>query len=122
MDREDIRLLLDIQSKAYNDALKSFMRELSLTQKQTEAMVRDLRKSLEFSQGEVDDLRKTLAEQEKQRKSDEMTIRNLMQEIAELRDEQKITKEAVNRLDDHSRRRNVKIGLPEVPGENPEQT
>lgn len=118
---EDIRTALEIQQKAYRELIDVVRSSLTDRINQLEAHHSELTVSLQFTQKEVDDLKKTSEE-----KDDE--ISKLKKEIAEMKnrkyeEEMDVIKKKLNYQEDYSRRNNLRIdGLEEDPGENWEMT
>lgn len=118
---EDIRIALEVQQKAYRDLIDVVRSTLNDRIKQLEANHTELTVSLQFTQKEVDDLKKTSAEKDEE-------INKLKKEIVEQKnkkyeEEMDVIKKKLNYQEDYSRRNNLRIdGLEEDPGENWEIT
>lgn len=114
---EDIRTALEIQQKAYRELIDVVRATLTDRIKQLEANYGELTVSLQFTQKEVDDLKKTSEVKDEE-------ISKLKKEIAELKnrkyeEEMDVIKKKLNYQEDYSRRNNLRIdGLEEDPGEN----
>lgn len=86
--------------------------------------VDELRRSLEFTQGEVDDLRGEVKELEKEKAADKTIIQNLRRQCQTTGENCEVLEDRCDYLEDYSRRNNVHItGMEERPGgETWEQT
>ena len=60
MERDDIIALLDVQRKVFNDLVDRLQREIKSDRQEANKTISDVVKSLEFSQAEVEDLKRKL--------------------------------------------------------------
>ncbi|KAK4326741.1 hypothetical protein Pmani_002759 [Petrolisthes manimaculis] len=111
---EDIRIALEVQQKAYRDLIDVVRSTFNDRIKQLETNHNELTASLQFTQREVDDLKKTSTEKDEE-------INRMKKEIAELKnrmyeEEMEVIKKKLNYQEDYSRRNNIRIdGLEEDP-------
>ncbi|KAK4322452.1 hypothetical protein Pmani_006792 [Petrolisthes manimaculis] len=111
---EDIRIALEVQQKAYRDLIDVVRSTFNDRIKQLEANHNELTASLQFTQREVDDLKKTSTEKDEE-------INRMKKEIAELKnrkyeEEMEVIKKKLNYQEDYSRRNNIRIdGLEDDP-------
>ena len=123
MNREDLKLLLDSHTGAFKSALEVFVTQMTNKQDQFQEKIIELKTSLEYSQKDIDDLKKEITQLKNEKKKDEEKIKHLEGENLEYI--QKIGELEVrcNNLDDASRKNNIRIdGLSEDGGETWEQT
>lgn len=118
---EEIKLALEVQQRAYKDLIEVVRSTLSDKIKQLEASNTELIVSLQFSQKEIDDLKKTCLKQDEK-------IIVMKKEIVELKnnkleEELSTIKKRMDYQEDYSRRKNLRIdGIDENQGENWEMT
>ena len=111
MEREEILTLLDIQRKYFNDSLDRLQRQFTDSLKDADKRINDVITSLEYTQSRLDDA------------LDGCTIRQLTNENERMKMQLRETKDRLDYLDDQSRRNNLRFsGVPELPGENWEQS
>lgn len=119
VSRDDLKLMLEIQQKAYKDATELLMTEVTNRMRHLEQRNQELVHSLEFTQREVDGL-----------KSDNSVMKeelcNLKKELAKKTDADEKINKINDRLDyqeDYSRRNNLRFdGLEEKSNESWEAT
>ena len=123
MDVTALKTALAAQDQAYRSALELFLNQINENMKSLQTTVTDLTTSLEFSQGEIADLKKEVEILKEEKKSDEKTIRELTEGY---QNSQKLIKDMEDRCnyqEDYSRRNNLQIiGVEEQAGETWEQT
>lgn len=124
MDVEMFKLLLSTQDQAYRGALEIMMKQIHEEVGSLRSTVDDLRKSLEFTQGEVDNLRTEVKKLEKEKAADKTIIQDLRKQCHTANENCEILEDRCDYLEDYSRRNNVHItGMEERPGgETWEQT
>lgn len=124
MDAETIKLLLSTQDQAYRGALEIMMKQVHEEMRSLKTTVDDLKRSLEFTQCEVDDLRKEVKRLEKEKSADKTIIDDLKKQCQTADGNFEVLEDRCDYLEDYSRRNNVHIiGLEERPGgETWEQT
>ncbi|KAK4309380.1 hypothetical protein Pmani_018985 [Petrolisthes manimaculis] len=107
---EAIKVLLEAQNNSFKRALDVIVEQLNSRIKATEETVRDLTRSLEFSQAEVKDLQSQVSELMKRDNSNKDIIETLKRKICEL-------EQRSNYQKDYNRRCNLRIsGVPEQQG------
>ena len=113
--KEDIQKMLEMQSKAYNDATSLLFSSLSNRLDEQNKHIIELQHSLEFSQEEIKDL-KTKNELLKSDLSDKLKKMDYLENLClKLQDR-------LDHQEDYSRRKNLKIeGIEEIPKENQEK-
>lgn len=119
-----IKTMIDSQNQAYKGSLEAFMKQVSDNVKGLETVINDLKRSLEFTQKEVEDLKHEQKQHIQERKKDQERIYQLKEELQTC---DKVIKELEGRAnyqEDYSRRNNLQIiGIEERPqGETWEQT
>lgn len=123
MDSATLKTVLASQDQAYKGALDACMKTVNDKLTSSDNTIKELVRSLEFTQGQVEDLRNQVNRLEQQKKDNEMTI-------TKLNDELKLNKQATESLEartnyqeDYNRRNNLQIvGLEEQTNESWEQT
>lgn len=104
---EEIKLLLEVQQKAYHDSVKMLVSSINERMKHQEDKINDLVVSLQFSQKELDDLKSVNAVQKEeilQLKKDKASLK--------IREIENAIEKINNRQDyqeDYSRRNNIRI-------------
>lgn len=124
MDTEAIKLLLSTQDQAYKGALEIMLKQVYDEMRSMKSTVDELRRSLEFSQGEVDDLKKEVKRLEKEKTADKTIIQELEKQSQTADETLETLEDRCDYLEDYSRRNNVHItGMEESPeNETWEQT
>ena len=127
MGSDDLKLMFELHSKGYKDALEIFVAEqnkkIDLMEQRFRSAenkmrkeVEELQRSLEFSQKDIEDHKQRLLDLEKENETKDTKIKDLEAEIVELNEKH-------NYLEDASRRQNVRIfGIPENPEGVPPET
>ena len=112
-----LKLLLQTQADAYRDGLNRLQDEVRELKRDHQDEIRELKKSLEFSQGIIDDLESRL-------KNLSSSLTGELREITKSNtSEIKQLNTQVNKLEDYSRKPNIRIdGVEEHVNENSEQT
>ena len=118
-----IKTLIDNQSQVYNGifetTLKQFMNKIS----ELEHTVMDLKNSLEFSQSEIDKLKKDIINLKEEKQVNDAGISEIKSKQRECVEAVQAAATRCNAIDDHLRRNNVMIdGLPEDGAETSEIT
>lgn len=112
--KEDISKILDIQSKAYNEATTLLFSSLTKRLDDQYKLINDLRVSLEYTQAELKDTKDT----NNLLKSDLLDCKKKMENYLGTISNMQLK---LDSLEDYSRRNNIKInGIDEEPGENNE--
>lgn len=124
MDASMIKALLESQERAYKSAMDMVVQQMNDRIMKLESTVAELTASLQFSQGEIDDLKSTIKEHEKEK---QVTKDKMVQQeaaINSLKSENESLEERCNFMEDYSRRNNIRItGVEEQSGsETWEQT
>ena len=118
ISRAEVLALLEGVRGNVNDSSSRAM------QMNNDAMTRigELTKSLEFTQGQVDDFKKMLDTSVHENNKLRLDNVNMHREMVEIKEEMERIKRQVDYLDDYSRRNNLRIsGLPESPRETWQQ-
>ena len=113
MTPEELRLLLDVHSEGYLRALESMMKEwrekydkledkLHKMEKKHNDEVKELKRSLEFSQKDIEDMKGEILELQRINQENDTTITDLQTITKEL-------EERANYQEDASRRDNLRI-------------
>lgn len=111
-----LKTILASQDEAYKGALDLFMKNINEKLRDNDNVIKDLTRSLEFTQAEVQDLKQQVTRLESEKQED----KNI---ICTLRKSAETLEARANYMEDYSRRKNLHIsGLEERPGENWEQT
>lgn len=124
MDLSVIKTMLDCQDKAYRNSLELFLNQINEKIHSFESTVNDLRRSLEFTQGEVDDLKGEVRSMERERIVDKETIRVMKEDLQVKTHKIQELEDKIIYQEDYNRRKNLQItGLREQQhGETWEQT
>ncbi|KAK3884855.1 hypothetical protein Pcinc_010896 [Petrolisthes cinctipes] len=110
MEIEAIKVLLEAQNNSFKSALDFIVEQLNSRIKATEETVRDLTRSLEFSQAEVKDLQSQVIELVKKDNINKDIMETLKRKICEL-------EQRSNYQEDYNRRCNLRFsGVPEQRG------
>ena len=124
MDATVIKALLDSQERAYKSALEVVIKQMNDQMAKMDNKISDLTTSLEFTQREVDELKKNIKTHEKEQNDAKITKEKLTQQVetSDLKISELVGR--VNQQEDYSRRMNVRfIGVEEnANSENWEQT
>ena len=117
-------MLLATQDQAYKGALETMMKQVYDKISSLESTVGELKRSLEYTQGEVDDLKTEIKTLNKEKEADKTTIQDLQNKCKDAGEKITNLEDRCNYLEDYSRRNNVHItGIEERPdGETWEQT
>ena len=124
MDIETLKLLLSTQDQAYRGAMELMLTQVHEEISSLKSTVGELRRSLEFTQAEIDDLRGEVKQLEKEKAADKSTIQELMKQCRDTGENCEILEDRCDYFEDYSRRNNIHItGMEEIPGgESWEQT
>ncbi|KAK3885657.1 hypothetical protein Pcinc_010143 [Petrolisthes cinctipes] len=110
MEIEAIKVLLEAQNNSFKSALDVIVEQLNSRIEATEETVRDLTRSLEFSQAEVKDLQSQVIELVKKDNINKDIMETLKRKICEL-------EQRSNYQEDYNRRCNLRFsGVPEQRG------
>ena len=109
---QNLKVMLELQADAYKNSLMMVHNDVKELRKNNETEIQDLRKFLDYSQKQIEEMEnklKTLESREQKFKQQEEVIMAL--------------KNQVNNQENYSRRNNIWIdGVEELPNENYEQT
>ena len=107
-----LKLLLEVQAKGYNDSIDRLHREMSDMKKHYDDKIRDLEISLEYSYKAMDEIKTS------------MTPKDIFVKLEDKsRDELQRLDSRINRQEDYSRKHNLRIdGLDESKSETSQQT
>lgn len=124
MASPDITELLKSQERAYKGAMEVMVTNLTQRIHALETTVSALTASLEFSQQEIDELKKDMKDNDKEKLAAKKTIESLTDQLESSKQIIRNMEERINYQDDYSRRHNIRIsGMAEsVTGETWEQT
>lgn len=116
MDQATLKAVLAAQDEAYKGALDVFMKDINTKLRDNDNVIKELTRSLEFTQAEVLDLKQQVTRLEREKQEDRVTLTTLRKSAEDL-------EARANYQEDYSRRNNLHItGVDERPGENWEQT
>ena len=127
MTPEELKLLLDVQSEAYQRNMESFLKLMNEKieksektardlQRKTEVEMEELRRSLQYSQDEIDEYKQRVQKLEEEKTALEQQVKDLAATTTTLQDD-------VSYMSDQSRRNNVRItGMADKEGETWENT
>ncbi len=119
VSREELKLLLEVQQKAYKDAMEILVGDVTDRLRKLEKQNDQLRGSLEYTQKEVDTLKsdnEKLKEELCDLKKDVMKKSGIAEKMNEIQDR-------LNYQEDYSRRNNIRLdGIEERPNESWEET
>lgn len=123
VDIDVLKTLLDCQDKAYKGALELFLKQVNDQVKSCETSVKDLTRSLEFTQNEVDELRGVVNQLKQDKEDAKNKIKSLTDDLQAKNDKIKELEEKSIYQEDYNRRNNLQIfGLAEEPRETWEKT
>ena len=123
MERDDVIALLDIQRKVFNDVIERIQQEIKSNRDENNEKIVELVKSLEFSQSEIEDLKKKMETTCKEKLNYERQVTILTEENKTLKKKLDDLEERADYLDDQRRQVNLRFsGIPEDEGENWQQT
>lgn len=124
MASADFTELLKSHERAYKSAMEVMVKHLTERIQNLESTVSSLTTSLEFSQREIDDLKKALKDYDKEKLANMKMNEALTDQIKSSKQEVKNMEERLNYQEDYSRRNNIRIsGMAESgSGETWEQT
>lgn len=124
MDASLFKSMLESQERAFKTALDVVVKQMTDRMNQLESKASELTTSLEFSQREIDDLKSSKKECEKELKAANSKIENLLAQLDSNSGKIKQLQDKVNYQEDYSRRNNIRInGMEEQgSGETWEQT
>lgn len=123
MDSDTITTILEAQDRAYRAALEICQKQVNEKVNSLETTVRELRRSLEFSQQEVDELQREVKQLEREGEAKKATLQELKNQCSAADGTARELEDRCNYLEDYSRRNNIHItGLEEKPEETWEQT
>ena len=119
---QTLKLLLETQSDGYKDAISRLHADFKEIRKDHEELIYELRKSLEFTQRETDDIKKEITqvriENAKLNAVVDLHTSNHVQTENQIKD----LVEKIDQMDDRSRGLNLVFsGIPETHGENNQQ-
>lgn len=118
-----MKSLLDVQDKAYKNALELFMNQVDKKFQAFQTTINEVTKSLEFTQSELDEEKFEVKQLHRARKEDQDLIRRLSDELQEKSVLIKDLEERYNYQEDYNRRNNLQImGVEENQQETWEQT
>lgn len=107
MEIEAIKVLLEAQNQSFKSALDVIVKQLNSRTEATEETVKELTRSLEFSQAEVKDLQSQVSEQTRRDNINKDIIQSLKEKVCEL-------EQRSNYQEDYNRRCNLRFsGVPE---------
>ena len=123
MERDDVIALLDVQRKVFNDVIDRLQQEMKTNREETNEKIVDLVKSLEFSQLEIEELKKKMEIASKERLNYERQVTALTEENKSIKKKLEVLEDRVDYLDDQRRQINLRFsGIQENEGENWQQT
>lgn len=116
-------MMMDLQADAYKNTLQLLVSQMKDSIWGFEDLVGQLKRSLEFSQSIIDEMKNEIRSLKADKESNTKVIEELHTDLRECREVMRSLTTRCNDLDDLQRRRNLKIdGLPEVNIETTEQT
>lgn len=124
MDASTIKTLLESQERAYKTAMDMVVKQMNDRIEKLESTVADLTSSLQFSQGEIDDLKSAIKQLEKDKQDAKIKMDRQEADINSSKSEIESLEDRCNYMEDYSRRNNIRItGIKEQNGnETWEQT
>ena len=124
MASPDITELLKSQERAYKGAMEVMVTNLTQRIHALETTVSALTASLEFSQQEIDELKKDMKDNDKEKLAAKKTIESLTDQLESSKQIIRNMEERINYQDDYCRRHNIRISrmAESVTGETWEQT
>ena len=123
MERYDVIALLDVQRKVFDDVIDRLQQEMKTNREETNEKIVDLVKSLEFSQLEIEELKKKMELTSKERLNYERQVTALTEENKSIKKKLEVLEDRVDYLDDQRRQINLRFsGIQENEGENWQQT
>lgn len=123
MDSNTLKTILDSQDQAYRSALELCMKQVNEDLRFYKSSVDDLKRSLEYTQAEVHELKSEVNQLERVRKEDKSIIANLTDQLTKSRSALGDLEDRANYQEDYNRRNNLHItGIEEQQGETWEQT
>ena len=119
---QTLKLLLETQSEGYKETINILHLEIKDSKKEYNETLYELRKSLEFTQKEGDDMKKEIAQLKiENSKLNAMVILH-KDNIFQIQNQEKEINEKIDLIDDRSRKPNLILsGIPEIKEENNEQ-
>ena len=116
LKKDDLNLILDVQQKAYKDATELLFNSLNNRIEDQNKVIYDLKKSLEFTQAELQDIKTKNENSQREIQELNSIVSDQARAITDLKNNQEAQ-------EDYSRRRNIKIdGVTDNNQENSEQT
>lgn len=109
MDVSLFKSMLESQDRAFKTALEVVVKQMTDRMNQLENKATELTVSLEFSQREIDDLKSSKKECEKELKDANVKIENLLVQLDSTNEKVKQLHDKVNYQEDYSRRNNIRI-------------
>lgn len=124
IDSSMIKAMLDSQERAYKSAMDILVKQMTERIDKLEGKVSDLTASLQFTQHEVDELKSTNKEHEREKKEAMSKMASLVDQLNISNERFKELEGRINYQEDYSRRKNLRIsGIEERSGgETWEQT
>lgn len=116
---EDLKTMLEVQQKAYRDATELLMVDIGSRMRLLEQRNQELVHSLEFTQKEMEDLKK----ENKTLKEDLLSLKKEVVENSNVEEKIRKINDRLDYQEDYSRRNNLRFdGLDEKPNESWEET
>ena len=109
MDPSLLKTMLESQERAYKAAMEMMVKQMNDQINKLEDKVSDLITSLEFTQREVDDLKATNKDYEKERIEAKNNIDKLNEQVKSSNEKIKELEDKINYQEDYSRRKNVNV-------------
>lgn len=124
MDVSTLKTLLSEQGQAYRGAVDLLFKQVNENVRALQEKVNDLTVSLEYTQKEVDDLKRDMIRSKQEKIADDLTIKKLKDDLLASDKTVKELEERANYQEDYNRRNNLQVvGVDENPeGETWEQT
>lgn len=109
MDTDLIKALLSTQEQAYRGAVEMLFKQANDNIKAVQSTVIELTTSLEFTQREVEDLKKELKQCKEEKIKDNLTIKKLQEDLQGSKVMVKELEDRANYMEDYSRRNNLQV-------------
>ena len=118
----NLKLLLQIQADSYNDSINRLHQDIKEIKKENELRSCDLQRSLEFSQQEIDELKKELNSFKKENGKLKAEVDFYNDKIRKMTSKHEEMENKIDQIDDRQRRNNLILtGVDEGQNENHEQ-
>ena len=119
---QTLKLMLETQAEGYKDTINRLNADFKEIRKEYNEVLYDLRKSLEFTQKDCEDMKKEISHMKIENGKLNAMVISYKNDITHIQSKEKQINEQIDLIDDRSRKSNLILsGIPEMKEENNEQ-